>query len=76
MDESSFPKKGKYYAGVSRQYYGQRGKVDNCQVGVFGALSTGSLVNLVQANKDATGICSRCSRYPSVMAKAISNAGT
>ena len=49
MDESSFPKKGDHSAGVRRQYCGQRGKIDNCQVGVFGALSAGSLVNLVQA---------------------------
>jgi SRSO17 transposase len=49
MDESSFPKKGRHSAGVSRQYCGQKGKVDNCQVGVFGALCAGSLVNLVQA---------------------------
>jgi len=49
MDASSFPKKGKHSAGLSRQYCGQRGKVDNCQVGVFGALSAGSIVNLVQA---------------------------
>jgi SRSO17 transposase len=49
IDESSFPKKGTKSAGVKRQYCGERGKVDNCQVGVFGALCAGSLVNLVQA---------------------------
>lgn len=49
IDESSFPKKEKHSAEVCRQYCGQRGKVDNCQVRVFGALSAGSMVNLVQA---------------------------
>lgn len=49
LDESSFPKKGNHSAGVSRQYCGQRGKIDNCQVGVFAALNAGSMVNLVQA---------------------------
>lgn len=35
FDESGFVKKGKDSAGVSRQYCGNIGKVENCQVGVF-----------------------------------------
>jgi SRSO17 transposase len=35
VDGSDFPKKGKYSAGVARQYCGATGKVDNCQAGVF-----------------------------------------
>ncbi|HTI07749.1 MAG TPA: IS701 family transposase [Puia sp.] len=50
IDEAGNPKKGRHSAGVQRQYCGQVGKVDNCQVGVFGALCGGSLVNLVQAS--------------------------
>lgn len=50
IDESGIPKKGRHSAGVKRQYCGQVGKIDNCQVGVFGALCGGSLVNLVQAS--------------------------
>lgn len=34
IDESSYVKKGKKSAGVSRQYCGRIGKVENCQVGV------------------------------------------
>jgi hypothetical protein len=49
IDESGNPKKGKLSAGVKRQYCGPIGKTENCQVGVFGALCGGSLVNLVQA---------------------------
>jgi SRSO17 transposase len=49
IDDSGNPKKGRESAGVKRQYCGQVGKTDNCQVGVFGALCAGSLVNLVQA---------------------------
>ena len=35
MDETGFPKKGIWSAGVGRQYSGTLGRVDNCQVGVF-----------------------------------------
>jgi len=35
IDESGFKKKGNDSAGVYRQYCGNIGKVDNCQVGVF-----------------------------------------
>jgi SRSO17 transposase len=49
IDECGNPKKGRHSAGVKRQYCGQLGKTENSQVGVFGALCGGSLVNLVQA---------------------------
>ena len=39
LDESCFAKKGNKSAGVSRQWNGRLGKVDNCQVGVFSALN-------------------------------------
>ncbi len=35
LDETGFPKKGIWSAGVARQYSGTLGRVDNCQVGVF-----------------------------------------
>ena len=35
FDPSSFPKRGMHSVGVKRPWCGHRGKVDNCQVGVF-----------------------------------------
>jgi SRSO17 transposase len=35
VDDTGFPKKGTWSAGVGRQYSGTLGRVDNCQVGVF-----------------------------------------
>jgi SRSO17 transposase len=37
LDPSGFAKKGTASCGVSRQWCGRLGKVDNCQVGVFAA---------------------------------------
>lgn len=40
FDESGFAKKGDNSIGVARQYSGNIGKVDNCQVGVFAAYTS------------------------------------
>src|SRR5262245_57277523 len=37
FDPSSYPKRGTHSVGVKRQWCGHRGKVDNCQVGVYRA---------------------------------------
>jgi SRSO17 transposase len=47
VDESGFAKKGNKSVGVARQWNGRLGKVDNCQVGVFAALSDGQRTALV-----------------------------
>ena len=41
IDESSFPKQGDRSVGVARQWTGRLGKIDNCQVAVFGVLADG-----------------------------------
>ena len=47
IDESGFPKKGEHSVGVARQWCGVLGKVENCQVGVFGAYASSQGYTLV-----------------------------
>ena len=47
IDESGCPKKGRQSVGVARQWCGQLGKVENCQVGVFAALGRGTEATLI-----------------------------
>jgi len=41
IDESSFAKQGERSVGVARPWSGRQGKIDNCQVAVFGVLTDG-----------------------------------
>src|ERR1700681_2741351 len=40
IDESSFPKQGDRSVGVARKWPGRLGKIDNCQVALFGVLTS------------------------------------
>jgi SRSO17 transposase len=66
IDESGVPKKGDESVGVARQWCGQLGKVDNCQVAVFAALGRGDRASLVDARlflpKVWTGDKARCDK--------------
>ena len=42
IDESGIPKQGNHSVGVTQQYCGRLGKVDNCQMGVFLGYANGS----------------------------------
>lgn len=66
LDSSAIHKKGIASAGVARQYNGNLGKVDNCQVGVFAALATethaspiGAKLYLPQAWTDDAARCDK-----------------
>lgn len=47
IDECGIAKKGDKSVGVSRQWLGSEGKVDNGQVGVFAALCRNSDASLI-----------------------------
>lgn len=46
IDESSHEKKGDKSVGVAKQYCGSKGKIENCQVAVYAAYSTGNYYGL------------------------------
>ena len=52
LDDTGFPKKGSYSAGVGRQYSGTLGRTDNCQVGVFLGYATSHGHTLVDRRLD------------------------
>lgn len=66
FDESAHTKKGNKSVGVGRQYSGQLGKVDNCQIAVYAALSAGTHYSLIDTRlflpKDWTDDKKRCEK--------------
>lgn len=66
LDESGFAKQGKGSVGVSRQWLGRLGKVDNGQVAVFGALAHGQFAVPIDARlylpKEWTDDPERCEK--------------
>lgn len=50
LDERAFGKKGNLSAGLARQWNGHLGKVDNCHVGVFSAVTGHAVASVVDAD--------------------------
>ena len=65
IDESSFPKQGERSVGVARQWAGRLGKVDNCQVAVFGVLTDGQRHTPVDVRSTCRSAGSRTQRAAS-----------
>jgi len=49
IDESGVKKKGNSSVGVMNQYCGNLGKIDNCQVAVYGSLCQGEFSSIIDA---------------------------
>lgn len=66
IDETSNPKKGEKSVAVARQWCGNLGKVDNCQVAVFSSLVQGASAPLIDCRlyvpQDWTADQKRCKK--------------
>jgi len=73
IDDTGFPKKGKHSVGVVRQYCGQLGKQDNCQVAVSLSLASvqGSIPIAYRLYLPKTGLLTRCGASPLVFLRTL-----